>query len=183
MALVLWAVWPWAVPYSLLNCSFLICEMVTIPFMCQTSISLKWQDFHFILLVQVMESPHTASSWFMAPTWPRVFPSLSLCVCGFFSLFFPFHFPCYFLTLLSFGWASFLGRFSSTTSRGGKDEHQQFQTYVHLASPVESPPFSEMIWEDFCWLSSHHVLPSEPITVARAVDSSDWLGAGDGPTR
>lgn len=54
-------------------------------FTCQTSITFKWQgpNWHWLkqkvgLLVQVMKSPYTVSSWFMVPMWSRVFPPLSL---------------------------------------------------------------------------------------------------------
>lgn len=75
------------------------------------------------------------------------------------------------------------------SSRAGKDEHQQIQAYVNLASPGNSLEiqwlgekkklfqfsksngwtFSKMFWEDFYWSSFGHVLLSEPITMARGI--------------
>ena len=54
-------------------------------FPCQTSITFKWQgpNWHWLkqkggLLIQVMKSPYTVSSWFVVPMWSRVFPPSSL---------------------------------------------------------------------------------------------------------
>lgn len=86
------------------------------------------------------------------------------------------------LVPLPFGWASYLESFSL---RRSKNEHQQLQAYIHLATAVERGclfrPLSQKKSGLTYWFSFGHMLLPEPITVARAVASADWLGSVIGP--